>query len=214
MKQTTVLLLCVFVLSSWANMALLREIEVAVSLDNDLYAAKFEFLTGEAYLSEVEINHWVNDEPTQGYFIPLALAPVASHTQFIIELPKLSLTPGEEYQFHLYFEPSGTEWVEKLGYAVFLEVGEETQREYPTTPYYSTVVGDAIVDGGTLIVDCREFFAIREGTETLRVFNLNLAVAVLPAESGFEELVKTHYGDGITHNDGYFIDLPAVEPIR
>ncbi len=214
MKLTITLLLVVFALAAGANMADPRyENLVVFGIDNDLYTATLEFIPGEVTLHNVQVNQWIDDDPLQGYLVPLTLAPVASHTEFIIKLPALSVSEGE-YSFHLLFEPSGSEWVEELGYGIELQIGDNRLAENLTIPHYSTAV--EVVDlarGGWLNIECREFFAVREGTETLRVFDLNLAVAMLPVEADFEELVDKQFGKDVDE-EGYHVELPMVEPIR
>jgi|GEM_PF-4933932 len=215
MKLTITLLLVVFALSAMANMADPRYDNLVVfGIDNDLYTATLEFILGEAILHNVKVNQWIDDDPLQGYFIPLTLAPVASHTEFIIKLPALPVDEGE-YKFHLLFEPSGTEWIEELGYGIELQIGDHRLAENLTAPYLSVPVSaEEVAEGGWLNIECREFFAVREGTETLRVFVLNLAVAILPVESSFEDLAETHFDHDAADTEGYWIELPLVEPIR
>ncbi len=215
MKQTIIFLLCVLALSTWANMADPRYDNLVVfGIDNDLYTATLEFIPGEVTLHNVQINQWIDDDPLQGYLLPLTLAPVASHTEFILKLPALPVDEGE-YKFHLLFEPSGTEWIEELGYGIELQIGDHRLAENLTTPHYSTAVEVVdLAEGGWLNIECREFFAVREGAETLRVFSLNLAVAVLPVESSFEGLVETHFDHDAADKEGYWVELPLVEPIR
>jgi len=214
MKPTITLLLVVFALSAGANMADPRyENLVVFGIDNDLYTATLEFIPGGVTLHNVQVNQWIDDDPLQGYFLPLTLAPVASHTELIIKLPALPMDEGE-YLFHLLFEPSGTEWIEELGYGIELQIGDNISAENLTTPHYSTAVEVAeLTRGGWLNIECREFFAVREGTETLRVFDLNLAVAMLPVEADFEELVDKQFGKD-AYEEGYHVELPMVEPIR